>query len=358
MKFYETYYEEYIQSVEKYNIHPELTNLYSHFPSKIKNFDNLIVYGPPGVGKYSQVLYFLKKYSPSELKYEKKITCQTDKLNYIYHISDIHYEIDISLLGCNSKLLMYEVFFQIVDIVSVKQDKFGIIICKNFHMIHNELLDIFYSYIQQFNHPNSHIQIKFVILTEHISFIPNNIINACKIISIQRPTKEHYLNIACTDTEPFKDEKSYIKRITNNKNKGPKTKKMTELLNDIDNSFLINGKEMSSFHLISDTSEIPKDNFNTICNNIIRDIENIQTINFIQFRDNLYDILIYNLDTVECIWNVLSYFIQYEKLSKKNIELILDKMHLNLKYYNNNYRPIYHLENIFYYILTKIHDDI
>ena len=33
-------------------------------------FNNTIIYGPTGVGKYSQMLYFLKKYSPSSLKYE------------------------------------------------------------------------------------------------------------------------------------------------------------------------------------------------------------------------------------------------------------------------------------------------
>jgi hypothetical protein len=26
-----------------------------------------------------------------------------------------------------------------------------------------------------------------------------------------------------------------------------------------------------------------------------------------------------------------------------------------LKYYNNNYRPIYHLESILFYLITKIH---
>ncbi len=72
MKFYETNYEDYINSVESNNFHKELSNMYCHFPNSIHDFNNLIVYGPTGVGKYSQVLYFLKKYSPSELKYEKK----------------------------------------------------------------------------------------------------------------------------------------------------------------------------------------------------------------------------------------------------------------------------------------------
>ena len=99
MKFYETNTDEYISSVEKYNLHRELLDVYQYgFPKKLRDFENIIVYGAVGSGKYSQILYFLKKYSPSELKYEKKITVQSEKQTYIFHISDIHYEIDMSFL--------------------------------------------------------------------------------------------------------------------------------------------------------------------------------------------------------------------------------------------------------------------
>ena len=35
MKFYESHYEEYINSVEKYNMHPELIETYAKFPKRI-----------------------------------------------------------------------------------------------------------------------------------------------------------------------------------------------------------------------------------------------------------------------------------------------------------------------------------
>ena len=136
MKYYETHYEDYINAVKKYNIHEELIETINKFPQKNNELTNLIFYGPTGVGKYSQVLKIIQKYSPSELKYDKKITIQTDKQTYNYRISDVHYEIDMSMLGCNSKLVWHEIFFQIVDIIAVKADKFGIILCKNFHLIH------------------------------------------------------------------------------------------------------------------------------------------------------------------------------------------------------------------------------
>ena len=166
MKFYESHYEEYIQSLNNCNIHTELEPIFKNLPDKISELGNLIIYGPSGVGKYTQTLHMIKKYSPSNLKYDKKIKVDTDKNSYIYRISDIHYEIDMALLGCNSKIIWHEVFLQIVDIISVKNDKKGIILCKNFHMIHTELLEIFYSYIQQYNHSQSPLQIRFILLTE------------------------------------------------------------------------------------------------------------------------------------------------------------------------------------------------
>ena len=75
---------------------------------------------------------------------------------------------------------------------------------------------------------------------------------------------------------------------------------------------------------------------------------------FSNFRDIIYDILIYNLDVSECLWYILTHFIQNEKLKGKKISNILNKSYTFLKYFNNNYRPIYHLENIFYYMIIQM----
>ena len=190
MKFYETQFDEYLTKANEFDIHPELRAFENSIPNNPKEFKNLILYGAAGVGKYTQMLRFIKKYSPSELKYDKKMGLQTDKYEHSYRISDIHYEIDMMLLGCNSKLIWHDIFMQIVDIVSLKPCKFGIIVCKNFHNIHSELLDSFYSYIQQYASDNLAFQIKFVLLTEHVSFIPNNILHNAQIVNVKRPSRE------------------------------------------------------------------------------------------------------------------------------------------------------------------------
>jgi hypothetical protein len=362
MKLYESHYDEYITSVDQYNIHPELVGTRKSFPKKLSQFGNIILYGPPGVGKYSQALHFIKQYSPSELKYEKKMTMQNDKQSYIYRISDIHYEIDMGLLGCNSKSIWHETFSQIVDIVSIKSDKNGIIICKNFQGIHNELLDIFYSYMQQYNHPHLNIHIKFILLTEHVSFLPNCILDSCRIISVKRPTSSDYIEMATLDrsierngiTELDDSEAvNYHNRISNPRMKQRGSKPLIQSkMEEIDHSGILNAKEVRYFSLIK--KDFPKDVFNIICNSIIQEMSNPDKIVITEFRDILYEILIYNLDAVECLWYILSHFINQNCLSGRETNNILKKTETFLKYYNNNYRPIYHLESILFYIIAKV----
>ena len=90
--------------------------------------------------------------------------------------------------------------------------------------------------------------------------------------------------------------------------------------------------------------KIPKDIFNIICDNIIAEMKNYNNLSFVNFRDAIYDMLIYNLDIAECIWYILYYFIQNNDLQNADVSDMLDRCYTFLKYYNNNYRPIYHLE--------------
>ncbi len=378
MKYYETTNDEYTNAVEQYNLHPELKPVYNELPLTLNNFENTIIYGPPGTGKYSQSLYILKRYSPTKLKYATHITAVTDKQSYNYHISDIHYEIDMSLLGCNSKTLWSEIFFQIVDIISMKPDKVGIILCKNFHLIHAELLENFYSYMQQYNHTNAHIYIKFLIITESISFIPSCIVNACQTLHVERPSKDmygkinveslqldNYFNrISCSHMHNMNNKPGVINKYPPHQLNNRKSEMAFKLINETD---ITNIKELKSFDLI-EPGMMPIEVFNIVCDQLILDIESTleydssgtlivgrrQVFNYIEFRDSLYNILTYNLDVAECLWYIISYFIYKNLLEKEDITNIIEKTYLFFKYYNNNYRPIYHLESIMFYIINKL----
>lgn len=322
MKYYETTFDEYVSSCEKNNLHEELN---IQLPDKIENVENLIFYGPSGIGKYTQVLKHIKKYSPTQLKYQKKITITTEKQEYIYPISDIHYEIDMALLGCNSKTLWHEIFYQIVDIISIKDTKVGFIVCKNFHETHNELLDIFYSYIQQYNNINAIIKLNFILITESVSFLPNDILNSFTIINIQRPND--YAKIMKKENH-FEENMKYI-----------------------ENKDIMNIKEMNHFSQCK-LEDLPSDIFNIICDNIIDEI--LGNKDLFKLREKIYDILVYNLNATECIYYIFSYFINNGYFNEKDINEIINKLYIILMQYNNNYRPIYHLETIFVYMITKL----
>ena len=318
MKFYETHFEEYITENNRENLHPKLNKIYEKFPKNLDQLKNLIFFGPSGTGKYTQMLKSIKKYSPTELKYEKKISLTYNKHQYFFKISDIHYEVDMSLLGCNSKLLWHEIYQQIIDIISAKTDKLGIIVCKYFHDIHSELLENFYSYMQQ-NKSNS-IDLKFIIITEEISFIPDNILNCCEKINISRPTKTLY--IKCVKTKLPSNLKP--ENITNIK-----------ILHNYNEELMLQYK--------------------IICNKIINNIININELQFLKFRDTLYDIFIYNLDITNCIWYILSSLIKQKFIKREHLSKILIKTYTLFQYYNNNYRPIYHVENYLLYLANLIH---
>ena len=318
MKFYETHFEEYISESNRINLHPKLDKIYEKFPNTIQELKNIIFYGPSGTGKYSQMLKSIKKYSVTDLKYERKISVTYNKTQYFFKVSDIHYEIDMSLLGCNSKLLWHEIYQQIIDIISAKTDKSGIIVCKYFHEIHNELLENFYSYMQ--HNTSIGVDIKFILLTEELSFIPDNILNCCEVINIPRPSKTLY--VKCT------------------KSKLP-TKLKTENITNIKILHLYNEELMLQYRII--------------CNKIIHNLININDLHFLKFRDILYDIFIYNLDISDCIWYILSTLVEQKRIKREHLSKILIKTYCFFQYYNNNYRPIYHVENYFLNLAKLIH---
>ena len=317
MKFYETHFEEYINKNNKVTLHPKLKRLFKTVPSDVCHLQNMIFYGPPGIGKYTQILSVIQRYSPSKLKYEKKMCVTYGKNSYVFKISDIHFEVDMSLLGCNSKLLWNEIYNEITDAVLAKNEKIGIIMCKNFHQTHSELLEIFHSYIQI---NNNLIQLKFIFVTEQISFIPSNIIQRCEIISIPRATRSQH--IKCFGTK--------IKRTTP--------------LERIDN-----------LKKLYDNTSLQRPKYENICNKIITIITSKKNINYAETRDLLYNLFIFNVDVYEAIWYITTELIKKNLIASADITDVLLQLWKRSFQFNNNYRPIYHLESILFYLIAKIH---
>ena len=164
------------------------------------------------------------------------------------------------------------------------------------------------------------VQLKFILVTEEISFIPDNILNCCEIITVSRPSKTSYIKII-KGKLPSKIE---IENITNIKN----------------------------LHLYNEDLMLQ---YRIICNKIISCIINVNDLQYLKFRDFIYDIFIYNLDITDCIWYILSSLVEQKRIKSDKLSDILIRTYSFFQYYNNNYIPIYHVENYLLYLAKLIH---
>jgi hypothetical protein len=169
-------------------------------------------------------------------------------------------------------------------------------------------------------HYNNSSIIRFILISENICFIPNNIINNCKILNIRRPTKNNY-------------NKCLIKKIGNNLN-----------INDICNIKDIKNNINIDFSYKDYSDKI----FNIIINHT--------NIEFITLRENIYNIFIYNIDINLCINYIIKKLIESNIIKFNKISEILKKTFDFYLYYNNNYRPIYHLEKYILNIISIINE--
>ena len=298
-------FDDYIQLEKTNPLHQKLITIYNRFPSDIQSLQSLIFYGPKGSGKYTQMLKSILQYSPSQLKYERRITNIVGNTSYTLKISDIHFEVDMELLGCNAKVLWGGIYLHIMEILQSRPCRTGIIVCKHFHAIHKDLLEVFYSYMQTLSYTD--VKIKYILLTEHLSFIPDTIVDRCRVISIPRPRPSR--NTICNTASG----------------------------------------DITTLNRISILHP-----YTTICDQIL---ECIRTPQYSEVREKLYDILIYNLNVFDCIWYILSKVILKQLVPPDKFTPMLIQTYRFLYYYNNNYRPIYHLERFIFHIINIIHGD-
>ena len=339
--------DNFITLLEKSNSN-NINNKYKEYinilPNNLNNTYNFILFGPPGSGKYSEALKIIEKYSPSNLKYEKKMIILSSKYEHIIKISDIHYEINFENLTCNSKILLNDIYNNIVDVIESSTNKNGIILCKNFHEINNEIIDIFYSYMQKKLVNN--ITLKFIILTEHLSFIPTNIQDICKILYYSKLSYSNYIKLSNSNNKKF---------LLNKQNKNTNINNSQYLPN-------IASINLLKYIELDNSNENIVNLKNSICNKIINIIFS-NNINYNNIRNIIYDLLIYNLNIYDCIYFIVNCVIlkkielNCQKIDNDFINKIFIRTCILFKYYNNNYRPIYHLEAYILYLIKIVNEN-
>jgi hypothetical protein len=315
--------------------------------TNISDKKHYIFYGKSGIGKYSTALSFIKEYSPSGLKYEKKVFVNVNKQDICIKLSDIHYEIDFDIFHCNTRLLWNTVYDTITNMIINNPHRYTrmFILCKNFHYIHNELLEIFHSYI------HNGVNTSMILLTEQISFIPSNILSKCEIISMKSP------NLICDENNCIGvEEKLQIEKepiITKRKRKVTKKQPLLLSFHDIPNLYnkYVNGVYNLKHTLGNDEIDL----YTKVCMSLIYDMElyvkskkNVTERNMgkmlLALREKLYNIFIYHLDFEGCMWIILFYFIENGIITVNNYDMVILHTVDCYHYMNNNYREIFHAE--------------
>ena len=179
---YMNQFDTHIQQLTLFNYHPKLAHVC------VSKDSNLLLYGPPGTGKYSQALWYLRNKSPSELKYERRMTVTCDKEPLHLRVSDIHYEVDMSML---SKTMWHELYIHICNSIAAKPTKWGVILCLNFQETNSELMDVFYSYMQHNDSPTYGLKVTFMLVSTDMCVIPDAVVHICNVIRIPRPSVTH-----------------------------------------------------------------------------------------------------------------------------------------------------------------------
>ena len=317
MSIYNVHLADYMASF-KPEFHSELKVILRSFPQTIDQLGNVCFYGPGGIGKYTQALHAISRYSPSSLKYERKLQIENGKSTIAIKISDVHFEIDFGLLGCNAKSIWHAVWMQFKDVLEARGAKRGIVLCKNVHEMHGELLECFYGYMQTKLEDDCHLV--YFLLTEHVSFLPTEILSRCFMIPIKRPTPAKYKAIL-------------------------EGKKVTSR----DATGVVNIKDLA----VGNTQL--KCSFDSICNKIYTSITTFRREpNYVELRETLYDLLIFNFDVHAFYQRIIERLIREERLSEALTLRVMDELPTILMCFNNNYRPIYHLERFCFFLISTI----
>jgi hypothetical protein len=150
-----------------------------------------------------------------------------------------------------------------------------------------------------------------------VGFIPNNIIDRSLLISVKRPAEDILAGMADVETTCVEP---------------------TQNLKNLYYNFNTDSGSQTSLTKI-------------VCGNII---DKITSYTFTNEFDAVYDILIYDLDAVECFWFVFVHMSKQKTIDGSLMNKDISIPSTYLKHHNNNYREIFHVERLFFLFVKNL----
>jgi hypothetical protein len=295
-------------------LHPALIPYFDALPVDVCALPPLVFYGPPGVGKYTQALAVIAAFSPSGLHYEKKLSLPAGpggREPMTLPISDVHFEVDMALPGCGGRSAWAEVHSCIVDAVLARPRKAAIVLCKNFHDAPADLVRVFFSYMQE--RPDR-IALRYVLLTEHLSRVPESVVARCRVIPVPRPDRAAYTRaLSCAPSAPPRNMLS-----VGAPSREPSVEKMA-------------------------------------AGSAVAALRGVKSLDVLGAREAIYAGLVRNMDIGEWVWQLVHQFAGKRDTRPGFACGALECVHEFYQTYSGNYRPIYHLEKLALSLATLAH---
>ena len=298
-------FDEYIRvRAECPSLHPALRERLCGLESP----QNIILYGRKSVGKYYLAMDMVRKFSTLNLQYEKMMPIQYNKKIYNIRISDVHFEIDMQMLGTNSRLIWQSIFAAVLDIVesAITKSRARFIMFKNFQDVSAEMYDLLLCYID--DRITKPANIYYIVITESISMFHNEMLNKFTIIQVPVPSEAALLRMNEADA--------------------------------------VGIWKRPSATLSQYEYEV------RIFKNIMQCVTGFSASSCIDLRNLIYDVLIYNMNPHNIMYSIMRCMMVGKDASRID-KAFFRLIHMMVEY-NNNYRPIIHLERIIIYFVDVL----
>jgi len=141
--------------------------------------EDLIVYGTNGSNKEEVVGSYLESISPSGLKYERKLVCETSRSQFFVRVSDIHYSLDLNLLGPAGLVMWNCIIDRIRESIAASGKREGLVVCYSVEGYSAETLDAIGQCLGDLM--GRTVRVFFWFITSSMCCLPRRIAECCAV---------------------------------------------------------------------------------------------------------------------------------------------------------------------------------
>lgn len=300
---------------------------------------NYIVYGGLSHENYALACEIISEHSPSRGKFVRSLRVQFQKKEVLIPMGDTHFEVDIRTLGSSAKYIWTHIMQQIRDIVVLRTSPVAFVVCKNFHCISNEMLELFTSNVRETSMHDYAIRhrstrIYYIVLVQNVSFFPRPFLARFHVHRSPMDQYRRSRDSSAAAADVMSSEWLCRRR---------------DAEMDRIRAYVGPHATESKVHELHRSSETYK---TAIYEDLRQCLYTYRTANSNRLRNSLYDVSIYGWDIYEVMWrltrSLADHFDSAGMMEDPECAAVICGLLLEsnkiCEQYSLNYRPILHIE--------------